>query len=96
MALPAFFDTTRRWGALTLYGGLQSGQSTVDTSYVSVSDQFEGGSAPERVTIAVTSTGINKTRGIAGLSLSFGSAVLSTDVSVGRVTVVSTGLGFAI
>ena len=74
---------------LRIYGGLQ-----YETSSMSVHYTYTGpGSTPASV-VNLDMTGENHVRGTAGLGLDLVVVHLNTDVSIGRVTSISAGLGF--
>ncbi|GIV59677.1 MAG: hypothetical protein KatS3mg043_0766 [Rhodothermaceae bacterium] len=82
-------QVSKRLGVLTLYGGLQREESTVTIRYTL--DPSVRGRRP--VPIHFTLKGINKTRGIAGLSLLLGPVTFNADAGLGHMTTFSTGLG---
>ncbi len=84
---------SKHFGALTLYGGLQSERSVVDIQYASVLLEQADGSAGDPIRISLSTTGRNTSRAVAGFSLYLGPVVFNADANVGRVTVFSTGLG---
>jgi hypothetical protein len=79
---------------LTLYGGLQYETASVNLSYT-----YEGplppGDQSDR-NISIDLTGENRFRVKAGAGLALGILHFHTDISVGKVTVISAGLGLGI
>ncbi len=79
---------------LTLYGGLQYETTDVNLSYTYTGPLPPGDQSDRNVSIDLK--GENKFRATAGVSLALGILHLHTDISVGKVTVISAGLGFGI
>lgn len=90
---------SKRFGVLTLYAGLQTERSDISFSYVfDVDSQLDdineiGNVDPIDVNFTVSHLG--KTRGIFGMGLKLGPVLTNADISVGNITVVSAGFGFA-
>jgi hypothetical protein len=82
---------SKRIGVLTLYGGLQAEESTVDISYLF---EEEAGVPLERVTFTMESG--YKARVVTGMGFHLGPVLFNLDVGFGHQTVVSTGLGVAL
>ncbi len=86
-------EISKKFGVLTLYGGLQIEDSKVEVGYTFVPD----GAAAEvldPVPINFTRKGINKGRGILGFALNLGPFTTNGDVSIGQRTTISAGVGF--
>lgn len=88
----ANLQLSKRLSILTLYGGAQVEQSTVDVNY-SLEPDGLAGLEDERVEVSFEATGLNRARGIVGVGLTLGPLFLNGDVGFGRRTVVSAGLG---
>jgi hypothetical protein len=84
---------SKRIGILTVYGGVQTERSDIDFAYEFVPDEEELDDT--LIPIAFTVSNAGKTRGIFGFGLHLGPVLLSGDVSLGAITVVSAGFGFA-
>jgi hypothetical protein len=80
-------QASKSWALFTLYGGAQYETSSMNLTYT-----YTGSS--ERPTISVDFTGENKFRATAGLGINLVILHLNADISVGKVTVASAGIGF--
>jgi hypothetical protein len=80
-------QASKSWALFTLYGGVQYETSSMNLTYT-----YTGSSA--RPTLSVDFTGENKLRATAGLGLNLVILHLNADISVGKVTVASAGIGF--
>lgn len=87
-------QVSRTFLLVTVYGGLQYETTNVDVSY-----RYEGPLPPGDMSdrdVSVSFKGENRFRVTAGAGLSLGILHLHTDISVGKVTAISAGLGFGI
>ncbi len=84
---------SKRFGVLTLYGGVQTERSDIEFAYEAAVDGSDVGVTS--VPIQFTVNGGGRTRGIFGMGLSLGPVLINSDISVGQTTVVSAGFGFA-
>lgn len=78
-------QVSKSYAVLTLYGGLQYESSTMNVHYI----QTGSGSS-----VKMDLDGENKFRATAGLGLNLAILNLFADISVGKVTVASGGIGF--
>ena len=78
-------QVSKSYAVLTLYGGLQYESSSMNVNYV----QTGSGSS-----VKLDLDGENKFRATAGLGLNLAILNLFADISVGKVTVASGGIGF--
>jgi hypothetical protein len=90
---------SRRFGVLTLYGGVQTERSDIEFSYQfdveeEVNDVGED-VVVDPVDVNFTLSHMGKTRAIFGMSVQLGPVLTNADISVGQITVVSAGFGFA-
>jgi hypothetical protein len=79
---------------LTLYGGLQYERASVDLTY-EYTGPLPPGDQSDR-TVSLNLKGENNFRVTAGLGLALGILHLNADINVGKVTVISAGVGFGI
>ncbi len=77
----------KSWAVFTLYGGAQYETSTMNLNYT-----YTG--VAERPRVSVDFSGENKIRATAGLGINLVILHLNADISVGKVTVASAGVGF--
>lgn len=85
----ASFIVARHVGPLALYGALQTERADIDVAYdLEVDDG-------DPIPIAFSVRGASKARGLIGIGLTPGPLRLNADYSIGRVNVLSVGLGFA-
>lgn len=87
-------QASRTFLVLTLYGGLQYETTDINLSYYYTGPLPPGDESDRQISIDFK--GENKFRATAGLSLALGIMHLNADISVGKVTVISAGLGFGI
>jgi hypothetical protein len=80
-----------RLGLLTVYGALQNERSDIDVEYLFEGNAIESDIEPFPIAFRVR--GSNTVRAVAGLSLRAGPIRVSTDIGLGKVTVVSMGFG---
>jgi hypothetical protein len=80
---------SKSFAVATLYGGVQYETSTMSLSYT-----YTGGALPQHVGVDID--GENKIRATVGLGLNLAFLHLNADISVGKVTVASAGLGFGL
>ena len=78
---------SKSFSVATLYGGMQYETSTMKLDYTFQ----EGYSAPTKVHLELD--GENKTRVIGGIGLNLVGVLLNADVNVGKVTIISAGVG---
>ncbi|MFK7846941.1 MAG: DUF6588 family protein [Rhodothermales bacterium] len=86
---------SKRIGVLTVYGGLQTERSDISFSYIFDVDDVDSSIDVDPIDVNFTLSNVGKTRGIFGLGLKLGPVVWNADISVGQITVVSAGFGFA-
>ena len=86
---------SKRIGVLTIYGGLQTERSDISFSYIFDVDDVDDSLNVDPIDVNFTLSNVGKTRGIFGLGLKLGPVVWNADVSMGQITVVSAGFGFA-
>lgn len=87
-------QVSKTLAVLTLYGGLQYESTNIDLSYTYTGPLPPGDESDRNVSLSLK--GENKFRLTAGLGLSLGILHLHADVGIGKVTVLSAGLGFGI
>jgi hypothetical protein len=78
-------EASKTLSILTVYGGVQWEQSTVNLHYVSTTDNSS---------VSMSITGSNTFRFTAGLMISLGPIHLFGDANFGSVTALSAGIGF--
>lgn len=86
---------SKRIGVLTVYGGVQSERSDISFSYVFDVSEVDPDIDADPIDVDFTLTRKGRTRGIFGLGLKLGPFVWNADVNVGKITIYSTGIGFA-
>ena len=86
---------SKSFGILTVYTAVQSERSDIDFSYVFNLSGMDSELDLDPIDVNFTLESANKTRGIFGLGVQLGPVVINTDVGVGQLVVVSTGLGVA-
>ena len=85
-------QASKSFSIATLYGGLQYESSSMKVTYTYTGPPIPG--QPSNPTIALDFNGENKFRGTVGLGLNLVILHLNADISVGKVTAVSAGIGF--
>ena len=78
---------SRSFMVVTVYGGLQAERASFDVTY----DLTLPDGSTERIDLNLT--GDNRFRALLGASLNLGLVVVNTDVSIGRQTAISAGVG---
>ncbi len=87
-------QVSKSFQMLTLYGGLQYESSSVDLSYTYTGPLPPGDTSDRNISLSLK--GENNLRLSAGFGLSLGVLFLQADVNLGKVTVLSAGLGVGI
>jgi hypothetical protein len=83
---------SKAFSVVTVYGGFQYETSSVTVTYTYTGIPLEG--QPANSSLSVDMTGENKFRGTVGFDLDLVILDLNADISVGKVTTASAGLGF--
>jgi hypothetical protein len=84
-------QASKSFSLLTVYGGLQYETSTLTVSYT-----YTGPGPQHNTPVSVDLDGENKFRATAGVNLDLMILHLNGDINLGKVTVVSAGIGFGI
>ena len=84
-------QASKSFSLLTVYGGVQYETSTLTASYT-----YTGPGPQNNTHISVDLDGENKFRATAGLNLDLTILHLNGDINLGKVTVVSAGIGFGL
>lgn len=82
-------QASKSFAILTLYGGVQWENSSIDLNYT-----YTGPGSTPNTKVGISMDGENKVRATIGAGLNLAILNLAADISVGKVTVVSGGLGF--
>jgi len=86
-------QASKKFGILTLYGGLQAEDSNVKVTYTFEQSALEEFAELDPFEVDLNLDGANTVRAIVGISVAAGPVHLSTDVNLGSVKSASFGLG---